>query len=78
MDQIGPGFVKWSPARENLYKMFHRDTAFRMYQRIPITGYLKQIDGKAGRLRCISPAGKVEEIPVLLSECIQAGVLHAE
>ncbi len=76
---IEPGtFVKWSPAQEILYKMFHRNTAFRMYPRVPISGFLKRIDGKAALLSCIAPNGKREEIPVLLSECIPAGVPHAE
>jgi hypothetical protein len=38
-NKIEAGFVKWSPAKENLHKMFHRDVAFRMYQRVPITGW---------------------------------------
>ena len=77
-NKIEAGFVKWSPAKENLHKMFHRDVAFRMYQRVPITGWLKDIHGNAARLHCIAPSGKEETIPVLLSECIQAGALHAE
>jgi len=75
---VEQGFVKWSPAKEHLHKMFHRDTAFRLYSRVPITGYLKHIDGNAGRLSCIAPSGKTEEFPVLLSECVPAGVLYAE
>jgi hypothetical protein len=76
---IEPGnIVSWSPAKEQLHKMFHRDTAFRLYQRIPITGILKRKDGNVGLLACIAPSGKREEIPVYLSELIPAGVPHAE
>lgn len=76
---IEPGsFVTWGPGKENLFRMFHHNTAFRLYPRVPITGMLKRKDGKAGLMVCITPSGKREEIPVLLSECIPAVIPHAE
>jgi hypothetical protein len=73
---IEPGTIaEWHP--ENLHALFRRETAFRMYQRIPITGMISRVDGKAGILKCMGPHG-FEEIPVLLSELKNTGVPHAE
>lgn len=44
---------------------------------VPLAGVIEDINGNAARMRFRTPKGK-EYMTVLLSECIPAGVAHAE
>jgi hypothetical protein len=68
--------VQWTP-RDDLHKLFPRGTAFRLYQMVPLAGVIEDISGNAARMSFRTPKGK-EHMTVLLSECIPAGVAHAE
>ena len=65
----------WDP--DNLHALFRRETAFKFYARLPITGIVSRIDGNAAILKYAGPNG-FETVPVLLSELERVGVPHAE
>ena len=69
--------VLWNPSQDNLYQMFPRNTAFRLYQMIPIPGIVKHVSREAAIMSFMGPRGK-EEITVKISELVPAGVPHAE
>ena len=69
--------VRWNPQQDHLYEMFSRETAFRLYHMVPIPGIVKHVSREAAIMSFMGPRGK-EEIPVLLSELIPAGVARAE
>jgi len=66
--------VKWTPSSD-LFQIFPRNTAFRLFQMVPLIGTVDHICGNAGLLSFRGPKGK-EAIPVLLSECTLPGVSH--
>lgn len=66
--------VQWS--HPDLYACFSRETAFRLYRMLPITGMIRDVNGNMGILSFIGPHGR-EQLPVLLAECVPVGVNHA-
>ncbi len=67
--------VLWNPPQGNLYQMFPRNTAFRLYHMVPIPGIVKHVSREAALMSFMGPKGK-EEIPVLLAELTRAVMAH--